>query len=47
MDFVIRDLEGKHLYCEGKRTVCKLSSETHQPTLWTEPFRAALEEYLK
>lgn len=46
MDFVIRDSEGKHVYCEGKRTVCKLSAETHQPAPWTEPFRQAMEAYL-
>lgn len=45
MDFVIRDSSGEHIYCEGKRTVCKLSAQTHQPTAWTEAFREAMEAY--
>lgn len=47
MDFVIRDPAGESIYCEGERTVCKLSAETHQPKPWTEPFRKAMETYLK
>ncbi|WP_158279766.1 acyl-CoA thioesterase [Coraliomargarita sinensis] len=47
MDFKIRDPNGGKLYCEGKRTVCKLSAQTHQPAPWTEPFRQAMETYLK
>lgn len=47
MDFIIRDPSGEHQYCEGKRTVCKLSAETHQPSPWTNPFREAMEGYLK
>jgi acyl-CoA thioester hydrolase len=47
MDFVVRDPEGGKVYCEGKRTVCKLSADTHQPAPWTEAFRKAMEAYLK
>ncbi|HKK18084.1 MAG TPA: thioesterase family protein [Opitutales bacterium] len=47
MDFLVRDESGKVVYCEGKRTVCKLSPETHQPTPWTEAFREAMEAYAK
>ena len=43
MRFTIRNTENTCVYCDGKRTVCKLSSETHQPSPWTEPFRAAME----
>ena len=46
MSFVVRDSNGDHIYCDGKRTVCKLSSKNHQPTPWTESFRNALEAYL-
>lgn len=47
MDFLIRDPAGERIFCEGTRTVCKLSAETHQPAPWTEPFRKAMEGYLK
>lgn len=47
MDYLIRDFGGERVYCEGKRTVCKLSAETHQPTPWTEAFRDAMEAYSK
>ena len=45
MAFKIRDPESKTVYCDGVRTVCKLSAETHQPTPWTEAFRAAMERF--
>lgn len=47
MDYVIRDPADEAIYCEGRRTVCKLSAETHQPAPWTEAFREAMEVYLK
>lgn len=47
MDFVLRDPTGEHVYCEGKRTVCKLAAATQRPAPWTEPFRQAMEEYAK
>lgn len=47
MDFIIRHPSKPIIYCEGRRTVCKLSAESHQPALWTTPFREALEEYTK
>lgn len=46
MRYAIRDLAGERIFCDGKRTVCKLSAQTHQPTVWTEPFRQAMEAYL-
>ncbi|MCH8475427.1 MAG: hypothetical protein LAT55_09390 [Opitutales bacterium] len=45
MRFVIRNPENTSVYCDGKRTVCKLSAETHQPTPWTEKFRTAMEAH--
>ena len=45
MGFVIRDPEGTKVYCEGTRTVCKLSAETHRPAPWTNEFRTAMEAY--
>lgn len=45
MRYRICDPEGKHTYCDGTRTVCKLSAQSHQPTPWTEPFRAAMDAY--
>jgi acyl-CoA thioester hydrolase len=33
------------VYCEGERTVCKLSAETHRPAAWTDPFRAAMHAF--
>jgi acyl-CoA thioester hydrolase len=45
MRFTIRHPDNGTVYCDGNRTVCKLSRETRQPTPWTEPFRAAMEAY--
>ena len=45
MNFTIRDLEGKSVYCTGTRTLCKLSAETHRPVPWTDAFRAAMEAF--
>ena len=45
MSYVIRDPSGEHIYCDGTRTVCKLSAETHQPTPWTPAFKEAMEAY--
>ena len=45
MHFKIRNPADDVIYADGRRTVCKLSSQTHQPTAWTEPFRAAMETH--
>jgi acyl-CoA thioester hydrolase len=45
MDFLIRDESGEVIYCEGCRTVCKLSAANHRPAPWTEAFREALEAF--
>ena len=45
MAFAIRHPESKTLYCDGTRTVCKLSSKTHQPAPWTDAFRTAMENF--
>ena len=45
MAFAIRHPESKTVYCDGTRTVCKLSSKTHQPAPWTEAFRTAMEQF--
>ena len=45
MKFAIKDASGTTTHCDGKRTVCKLSSETHRPAPWSEPFKKALESY--
>ncbi len=45
MAFKICDPESDVVYCDGTRTVCKLSAKTHQPAPWTEPFRAAMERF--
>ena len=45
MRYLIRDPEGQHVYCDGMRTVCKLSAETHQPAPWSEPFREAMKAF--
>ena len=45
MAFTIRHPEHGTVYCDGLRTVCKLSAKTHQPTPWTAPFRAAMEAH--
>ena len=47
MAFSIRDPKAETLYCDGLRTICKLSGETHQPTPWTEAFRKAMETFQK
>lgn len=45
MTFRISGVDTGVLYCTGLRTVCKLSSKTHQPTIWTPKFRDALENF--
>ena len=45
MAFKIRELGSNTIYCDGTRTVCKLSAKTHQPTPWTEAFRTAMEQF--
>lgn len=45
MRFAIRHPQDGTLYCDGTRTVCKLSADTHQPKPWTEKFRAAMEAF--
>jgi acyl-CoA thioester hydrolase len=45
MQFSIKNPETGAVYCDGTRTVCKLSAQTHQPTAWTDAFRAAMENY--
>ena len=45
--FTIRDPKDETFYCDGLRTVCKLSNKTHQPTPWTEEFRKAMEDFQK
>ena len=43
MSFTIRHPEKNTVYCDGTRTLCKLSANSHQPTPWTPAFRAALD----
>jgi acyl-CoA thioester hydrolase len=43
MRFAIRHPQVAVVYCDGTRTVCKLSATTQQPTPWTPAFRNALE----
>ena len=45
MTFTIRNPESGTVYCDGTRTVCKLSNKTHQPTPWTDAFRTAMEAF--
>lgn len=45
MDFRITSNKGETLHCDGTRTLCKLSAETHQPAPWTDAFRAAMEAH--
>lgn len=45
MGFSIASPDDTIIYCDGSRTVCKLSSKTHQPTSWSEDFRGKLEAF--
>jgi acyl-CoA thioester hydrolase len=45
MGYIICCPETGTVYCEGERTVCKLSATSHQPSPWSEPFRAAMETF--
>ena len=47
MAFIVRDPKREKIYCDGLRTICKLSNKTHQPTAWTEAFRNAMEAFQK
>ncbi len=46
MDFELHSGNSKALHCSGRRTVCKLSGQTHRPAEWSPKFRAALERWL-
>lgn len=45
MAFEFCDPKTEIVYCDGTRTVCKLSGKTHQPTPWTDAFRLAMEKF--
>ena len=46
MRFSVRHpLDENIVYCDGSRTVCKLSRQRHQPTPWTDEFQAAMEAF--
>lgn len=45
MAFTICDPKEGTLYCDGLRTICKLSGKTHQPAPWTEAFHKAMENF--
>jgi len=45
MGFAIRCPKDGTVYCDGERTVCKLSATTHRPAAWSESFRQALEDF--
>lgn len=45
MEFALRDPAGSTIYCDGLRTICKLSAETHRPSPWSAPFRKAMEAH--
>jgi len=47
MAFEIFSGDGATLHCEGERTVCKLSGQTHEPAEWTGGFRAELEAFAR
>lgn len=37
--------DGSSRYCRGERTVCRLSTKTHQPCGWTAAFRDRVEPW--
>jgi acyl-CoA thioesterase FadM len=41
--FEIRSPDLKTLYCRGLRLNCKVDTDSHQPVLWTDAFREAVE----
>lgn len=45
MGYTVSCPESGAVFCEGERTVCKLSAETHQPAPWSEPFRVSMESF--
>ena len=45
MKFAILDSNRNTIYCDGTRTICKLSRDNHQPMPWTENFRATMEAH--
>jgi YbgC/YbaW family acyl-CoA thioester hydrolase len=44
--FEFWDQTGKVLHARAKRTVCRMDDKTHQPTTWSEEFRARHEALL-
>jgi acyl-CoA thioester hydrolase len=47
LDFAFAGLDGKIVYCSGRRTVCKLSGQTHRPAEWSPKFRRALADWAR
>ena len=45
MAFAIRHPKDGTVYCDGTRTVCKLSARTHQPAPWSASFRSAMQAH--
>lgn len=46
MNYRICNLGRNTVYCDGQRTVSKLSGHTHRPAEWSDAFRAAMEAFL-
>ncbi|MFO7726559.1 MAG: hotdog domain-containing protein [Oceanipulchritudo sp.] len=44
MGFEIRSPEMEILYCQGTRLNCKVNRTTHEPAIWTDAFREAVEK---
>jgi acyl-CoA thioester hydrolase len=45
MNYSVRCPKEGTVFCDGERTVCKLSATTHRPSPWTEPFRKAMDDF--
>lgn len=45
MSFSIFNEDRSIIYCDGSRTVCKLSAQTHRPAPWTPDFKQAMESF--
>lgn len=46
LSFRIESPAGETLYCRGERLNCKVDQRTHQPRLWSDQLRSAVEGLL-
>jgi acyl-CoA thioesterase FadM len=47
MRFELRSRDLQTVFCRGSRTNCKVNPESHEPTFWSDRFRAVVENEIQ